>query len=284
MEGARRALVLGSGGVTGIAWELGVLAGLAEGGLSLAAEQVIGTSAGALVAARLTSGSTIVELLAELARNEPAQRAGRVGAATLGRLLAAQVVPDRRQAVVRLGREARRSWTPAAQAAWVAALVPQLAGQPWPEPLAIVATEAESGRPMLFSARQPTDLALAVAASCAMPGVFPAVRIDERWYFDGGLRSPANLDVATGAESVIALAPLAGSLSPHRRPSVQAKALDAAVVLVRPDTASRAAIGLDVLDPSRAAKVAAAGRVQGRRTAVRWGGEWPTLTGTRTRA
>ncbi|OZM72793.1 hypothetical protein CFN78_14365 [Amycolatopsis antarctica] len=47
-----RALVLGSGGITGIAWELGVLAGLAERGVDLGtADLVVGTSAGAVVGA-----------------------------------------------------------------------------------------------------------------------------------------------------------------------------------------------------------------------------------------
>ena len=42
----RRALVLGGGGVTGIAWELGLLAGLRTAGLDLTtADTVIGTSA-----------------------------------------------------------------------------------------------------------------------------------------------------------------------------------------------------------------------------------------------
>ena len=51
-----RALVLGGGGVTGIAWEIGVIAGLAGLGIDLAAADVIiGTSAGSLVGADLTS-------------------------------------------------------------------------------------------------------------------------------------------------------------------------------------------------------------------------------------
>lgn len=54
MAGA--ALVLGGGGLTGIGWEIGVLAGLAEAGLDLAdADVVIGTSAGSIVGAHLTS-------------------------------------------------------------------------------------------------------------------------------------------------------------------------------------------------------------------------------------
>jgi hypothetical protein len=52
-----KALVLGGGGVTGIAWELGILAGLAEDGVDLTdADVIVGTSAGSVVGAQLTSG------------------------------------------------------------------------------------------------------------------------------------------------------------------------------------------------------------------------------------
>ena len=52
-----QALVLGGGGVAGIAWMTGLLAGLAEAGEDVTgADVVIGTSAGANVAAQLGSG------------------------------------------------------------------------------------------------------------------------------------------------------------------------------------------------------------------------------------
>ena len=55
--GTGRALVLGGGGVTGVAWELGILAGLAGAGADLSdADLVVGTSAGSAVAAQLTTG------------------------------------------------------------------------------------------------------------------------------------------------------------------------------------------------------------------------------------
>jgi NTE family protein len=60
-----RALVLGGGGVTGVAWETGLLWGLYEAGLDLTqADVFIGTSAGSMVAAQLTSGRALAELFA----------------------------------------------------------------------------------------------------------------------------------------------------------------------------------------------------------------------------
>lgn len=54
--------VLGCG-VTGIAWEVGLLAGLAEGGVDLGtADLVVGTSAGSVVGAQLISGTPIEDL------------------------------------------------------------------------------------------------------------------------------------------------------------------------------------------------------------------------------
>jgi NTE family protein len=55
----KRALVLGGGGVTGVAWEIGLIHGLAEQGLDLTtADLFIGTSAGSVVAAQLSSSPT----------------------------------------------------------------------------------------------------------------------------------------------------------------------------------------------------------------------------------
>src|ERR1700722_9150341 len=62
------ALVLGGGGAAGNAWQIGLIAGLAEAGLDMteAADLVIGTSAGATAAAQVRSGRPAAELLASV--------------------------------------------------------------------------------------------------------------------------------------------------------------------------------------------------------------------------
>ena len=67
------ALVLGGGGAAGNAWEIGIVAGLAEAGLDLteAADLVIGTSAGATTAAQVRSGTPAAELLAAVLSPPP---------------------------------------------------------------------------------------------------------------------------------------------------------------------------------------------------------------------
>ncbi len=255
------ALCLGSGGLSGAAWQLGVLTGLAEAGVDLgAAELVVGTSAGALVGAHLALGrspSEIVERLTSLTLD------GRLSAAALTRLLAAQLWPSRRHALLWLGRGATGAgWSSQAAEAWVDRLGGGLVGHSWPAGLVIVATDASSGRPAYFTAATRIPLARAVAASCAIPGVFPPVLIDDRPHFDGGLRSPANLDVAEGCQVVVAITPLTGSLRAYRRPRAQAARLatSARVVLIEPDGPARRAIGLDVVAATRIQPALAAGR------------------------
>src|SRR5579864_5821039 len=82
MAAAGKGLVLGGGGITGIAWEFGVLSGLAEAGLDLSsADVVVGTSAGSVVGAQILSGVSIEELYADQLRDATGERAMTVGSA-----------------------------------------------------------------------------------------------------------------------------------------------------------------------------------------------------------
>src|ERR1022692_859353 len=63
-----RALVLGGGGAVGVGWQTGLLIGLREAGVDLAgAKAIVGTSAGALVGALLSSGRDVTDALTSLA-------------------------------------------------------------------------------------------------------------------------------------------------------------------------------------------------------------------------
>jgi NTE family protein len=58
----KRALVLGGGGVAGIAWETGILFGLSELGVDVrTADLVVGTSAGSTVGAQLLSDTRLAD-------------------------------------------------------------------------------------------------------------------------------------------------------------------------------------------------------------------------------
>lgn len=58
-----KALVLGGGGIVGLAWEIGVLTGLRDAGVDLRdADVILGTSTGAIAAAQIVSGVALDEL------------------------------------------------------------------------------------------------------------------------------------------------------------------------------------------------------------------------------
>src|SRR3990172_2590974 len=62
----QNALVLGGGGALGIAWEVGLLAGLLEEGIDTTESQlIVGTSAVSVVGTQIAIGESLLELLAE---------------------------------------------------------------------------------------------------------------------------------------------------------------------------------------------------------------------------
>lgn len=256
-----RALVLGGGGVTGIAWEAGLLAGLVDAGVRLEeASRVVGTSAGAIVGAHLCLGNGPHVLIDH---QHTFETLARVDVSLVWPLLVAQVAPDRARALRWVGRRAaRRARLDEADFTTRLSRIPP--GTRWPEPLVVTALDARTGHGVTFHARSGIDLASAVAASAAVPGVFPPITLGGRPHLDGGLRSPLNADLAAGCERVLALAPTARSFRPERRPLAQLRALGDGVawLLVTPDTAARRAIGPDPLNAARVGRAIAAGRRQ----------------------
>ncbi|MFP5219373.1 MAG: patatin-like phospholipase family protein, partial [Actinomycetes bacterium] len=71
----------------------------------------------------------------------------------------------------------------------------------------VVATDVATGRRMVFGREDAprTDLSAAVAASCAVPGLYRPVLIDGKRYIDGGAWSPSNLDCVARADLDVVL-------------------------------------------------------------------------------
>ncbi len=143
----------------------------------------------------------------------------------------------------------------------------RLPASQWPaKMLKVTAVDARTGEFVVFDSAGEVGLVDAVGASCAVPGIWPPVTIGNRRFMDGGVRSVANADLAARYERVVVVAPVAqgtGPLMPG--PGRQAAALAAAgarVALVRADRAAVRAIGRNVLDVSRRAAAATAGRAQ----------------------
>jgi NTE family protein len=146
----------------------------------------------------------------------------------------------------------------------------RLPNRDWPgRAVQLVAVDAETGKLRVFDAQSGVRLVDAVAASCAVPGIWPPVTIDGRRYVDGGVRSSDNADLAAGADQITVISPL-GVDSPLPSPlplrDVVARLRDAgsAVAVLAPDIASRAAMGANPLDPATRAPAAKAGLAQGR--------------------
>ncbi|HEY6593804.1 MAG TPA: patatin-like phospholipase family protein [Asanoa sp.] len=268
MTGSGRAVVLGGGGVTGIGWEAGVLAGLRRAGVDLGgADRVIGTSAGAFVGALFagtvpTGGSdvdAVVERVssADLASDLPSVDFGLVAQA-FGIMADRSIDPATARARVGELALSADAGDPAEHVRWFAAHLPRR----WPAGLVVTAVAASSGEPVVWDADSGVDLARAIAASCAVPCVFAPVPIDGTPYMDGGVRSVTNADLAAGASAVVVVAPTVGVFGGP--PGAELRALGPARhVLISPDEASRDALGDNVLDDSRRPLALAAGLAQG---------------------
>jgi NTE family protein len=150
----------------------------------------------------------------------------------------------------------------------------------WPSRrLAVVAVDAHSGESRVFDQESDVDLVDAVAASCAVPGVWPPVTIAGRRYVDGGVRSMENADLAAGFDRVLVLSLLSPDALSGPWPGLdqQVRALEeqgAKVAVVRPDDGSVTAIGVNPLDPATREPAARAGREQGRAEAARVAQFW----------
>jgi NTE family protein len=276
----RRALVLGGGGVTGVAWELGMLCGLRERGIDLAgADLIVGTSAGAIVGTQLATGVDPEERYAAQLLPPDGDVAAALGTGTLVRLALAAVAggPEPQRVRARIGRFALRARTgPASER--IAVIGRRLPVHEWPQrDLRITAVDAHTGEFVVLDRDSGAPLVEAVAASCAVPGVWAPVHTGGRRLVDGGLRSPANADLAAGYDRVVVLAPIVRAIGPMVRVGEQIAALraeGARVALVSPDAEALAAIGRNVLDPAHRAAAARAGRAQAASAAAEVAGAW----------
>ena len=279
------ALVLGGGGAAGQAWQIGVIAGLAEAGLDLteAADLVVGTSSGSTTAAQVRSGIPAAELLASVL-SPPVQPAGQnreqppsLPMATVFERMraigaAATSAADLRRAMGAFGLESDSVLGPGAgqRRAMAAARLPRAE---WPDrPMIVVAVDAHTGELAAFDRDSGVDL---VDASTALPGLTPTHSINGTRYINGGVRSGENADLASGYANVVVLSPFGGrDRTPTERgadPAGQFEGLrrfpdaDLAsqvealrqqgshVEVITPDAGSRAAMGLLLPRPAASA-------------------------------
>lgn len=275
---AHTALVLGGGGITGIAWMLGLLKGLRDRGVDLTgADTVLGTSAGSVVGAQLTSGHDVDELYEGQLRPADREIGADMGLGVVLRMLGPAVAPGSPRAKRRrVGRAALRAHPPGAQER-IEVIRSRIEVDTWPErDLRVTAVDAETGEFVVFDRTSGVDVVHAVASSCAVPIVWPAVEIGSRAYIDGGIRTPANADLAHFADRVVVLAPIPRGVSGHSDVRRQLRRLPAERALVVPDAEARRTFGRNVLDPAKRADAARTGLRQSAEVADRLAAVWPS--------
>ncbi len=280
---ARRALVLGGGGPVGIAWESGIVAGLEQEGVSVrAADLIVGTSAGSVVGAQLALGRSGAELLAT-----QAAEAGRAGQSSpvpatpvdLGPLIAlmmnrpaeGEMPVDKR---VEIGALALRTKTVDEQSFIANFGRLTEGGGVFPERFVCTAIDALDGSFMTWNNKAGVELGRAVASSCAVPGIFPPITINGRRYYDGGIRSTTNSDLAKGYDVVLVVAVMIAAMPQEywKRLDAEVAALQASgskAVLIVPNAECLEIFGINLMDPSRRAEIAGLGVRQGRVEAAR---------------
>lgn len=289
-----RALVLSGGGPVGIAWESGVAAGLAAGGVNLSeADFVIGTSAGSVVGAQIAQGTamgTVVERYraSAVARGGTPSNPSARGAtgdqmqqlmAAFAELFMSDAPAEEKRA--KIGRVALDARTVSEES--FVANFRHLADGGWPAQYRCTACDAESGEFVVWDADRNVDIVRAAASSCAVPGIFPPITIEGRRYIDGGMRSASNADLATGYDKVLVV-----SLFSSEPGDVRMEAFrrgfeselqtlrdgGASVEVIAPDTDARAAFGMNLMDPSVSPAAAEAGLAQGAKAAASLAGFW----------
>lgn len=287
-----RAVVLGGGGPVGIAWESGLVDGLAERGVVLAdADLVVGTSAGSVVGAQLALRMDLAATVAAV--SEPAPPGPGAGGALEGLrgawadAAARSLSPEATRA--ELGRIALAAGTVGEDAFVGAGAFSRFDGQEWPASFRCTAIDVQTGALHVWDQGSGVPLPRAVASSCSVPGVFPPITIGGRRYMDGGMRTPLNADLAAGHATVVVVScmPLAlpGGV---RDPTFDAmsRQVDAELAAVRDSGAVLEVVvpgeeflgisgyGAHLMDPTRAAGAHEAGVRQAAVEAARLRAAW----------
>ena len=290
-----RALVLGGGGPVGEAWESGVILGLRDKGIDLSsADLILGTSAGAIVGARMAGRMAIAEFMHAALTPADAPLAGQPTAAPSGPPPDLSFLADKLQEMAtpkgyqqsigaEIGRWAIGVRPVLSESDFVANYERRFPKREWPShAYECVTVDAGDGSERAWKESSRVALAYAVASSCALPGVFAPVEIDGHRYMDGGVRSATNADLARGCKMAVILAPTAGLADRLAKDFTahldgELKALrdgGCNVALITPDAASLKAFGPSIGDERHRAAPLEAGRREGQAKASSIGKLW----------
>jgi NTE family protein len=302
-----RALVLGGGGPVGIAWETGLVVGLAREGVDLAANDfVVGTSAGSVVGAQIALGHDL-EVRAEEqygARSEaPPETAADAGEAQESSGPSGPGTDQMMALMAAMEESAAHPGTPEEARAIIGRFalaqetIPQdtflgffadLAGEEFPDGYACTAIHAHTGEFVVWKRESSVPLQAAVASSCSVPGIFPPIDVGGAQHIDGGMRSGLNADVAAGHDVVVVVSCMATSIPGVEMPRLermrQQRAAEEAAIAEAggavhnidpgPGFLEVSGMGMYLMDPSRTPAAYAAGLEQARTEAPRLREVW----------
>lgn len=278
----RLAIVLAGGGDRVIAWQTGVLAGLADAGLDgREADAILGTSAGAIAAARLAAGADPRVDADLIAAAPPVVIPGphrRAVSEAVPRLREAAWesgnVHDETERRRRAGKFALPSRGVLSVGAHVARQAARLPKGDWPPSLRLVAVDADTGERVVLDASTGVGLAEGVAAAGAVPGLVEPLNVGGRRFIDGALGSATNCDLLPdGVEFGIVITPTpswanAGSLDELWNEALEAERSALAVrwiriIVIHASAAAAAAMGDDLTSAADAPRAVVAGREHG---------------------
>jgi NTE family protein len=289
--GMRVGLVLGGGGVIGMAYHAAALAAIEHdlGWDPRTADVVVGTSAGSVIGALLRRGVPASDLASMAVGAEPRSSPPGIARAMRERpefppvrLLAFLGRPPRLPSPGLVTAWLRRPWRLDPVTA-VASVIPdgtfdlaehagaleEVLGSRWPDrDLWVCTVRRRDLRRVVLGRDVHPRLAAAVAASCAIPGHFRPVDVDGELHIDGGVRSPTNADVLrrAGLDLAIILSPMSGrsiggfsvgnAVRRHARGKVEAEqarlhAAGTATLLIEPGPDVIEALGRDFMSHAR---------------------------------
>jgi NTE family protein len=230
-------LVLGGGGLIGMGYHAGALKALDEFGIDpTAADIMVGTSAGSIMASYMRTGWTPTDFVDYAHGRHPDSESKETAIRDEVRRLFVPMWSNSSERIRRMigsgfaamssrgywgrfGGKVPGSWWrrnfPAGMYSTdetrerLAKDLPQ----EWPDRATyICATDLYTGELVPFGREGSLSAPLpdAVLASTAIPAVFPPVRINDRRYVDGGVTSATSLDLAAkdGCDAIICIAPL----------------------------------------------------------------------------
>ena len=273
-KGRRRkaALALAGGGPLGAVYEIGVLMALSEAldGFDFnELDAYVGVSAGSFIAAGLANGLSPAylyrmfidsdsaevpfepEMLLKPAIGECARRAARLPSLLFEAMQEYLRSPLQRGFLASFQRLSRAIPTGVFDNAGIDDFLGRLFSLPGlsndfrrvRKPLYLVATDLDSGTSVAFGAKgfEHVPIATAIKASAALPGLYPPVEIDGRWYVDGALKKTLHASVAlkAGVRLVLCINPLVpfdARHAAHERHSRERKLVDGGLPVVLAQT------------------------------------------------